>query len=158
MGVGKTTIGALLAERLRWPFIDLDATIEAGQGITIRQMFEQSGEPFFRQVEHAALIEASKAEPAVIALGGGTFVQKNNFDFIQETGAPTVWLDCSIDELIRRCSGKNDRPLFRDPASFARLYDERLPFYRRADFRVPTENSPPEKVVESILQLPIFGT
>jgi shikimate kinase len=158
MGVGKSTVGALLAERLRWPFIDLDSTIEAGQGITIRQMFEQSGEAFFRQIEHAALVEVSKAEPAVIALGGGTFVQKNNFDFIREVGAPTVWLDCPVPELIRRCSGKNDRPLFRDPDSFALLYEERLPFYRQADYRVATEGVAPDQIVEQILQLKVFGT
>ncbi len=158
MGVGKTTIGALLAERLRWPFIDLDATIEAGQGTTIRQMFEQSGEPFFRQIEHVALLEASKSEPAVIALGGGTFVQRNNFDYIRDSGGATVWLDCPVDELIRRCSGKTDRPLFRDPASFARLYEDRLPVYRQADYRVPTEGIAPDHIVDKILQLQIFGT
>lgn len=158
MGVGKSTIGALLAERLRWAFVDLDTTIEAGQGTTIRQMFELSGEPFFRQIEHVALLEASKAEPAVIALGGGTFVQKSNFDFIRDTGAPTVWLDCPVDELRRRCEGKNDRPLFRDPASFARLFAERLPFYRLADYRVPTEGVAPDQIVDNILKLQIFGS
>jgi len=158
MGAGKSTIGALLAERLRWPFIDLDATIEAGQGTTIRQMFEQSGEPFFRQVERAALMEASKAEPAVIALGGGTFVQKANFDFVRETGAPTVWLDCPIEEVRRRCEGKNDRPLFRNPGDFARLFEERLPFYRQADYRVSTVGIEPGQVVENILKLQVFGS
>ena len=157
MGVGKSTIGALLAERLRWPFIDLDTTIEAGQGTTIRQMFENSGEPFFREIERAALLEASKAEPAVIALGGGTFVQKPNFDYIRETGGATVWLDCPLEEVRRRCEGKNDRPLFRDPAAFAQLFEERLPFYRQADYRVSTEGAPPEKVVENILSLQVFG-
>ena len=87
MGVGKSTVGAVLARKLRWPFIDLDTTIEAGQGTTIRQMFEQAGEAFFREIERAALIEASKAEPAIIALGGGTFVQPLNFEHIQETGS-----------------------------------------------------------------------
>jgi len=158
MGVGKSTVGALLAERLRWPFIDLDTTIEAGQETTIREMFEHAGEPFFRQIEHAALLEASKAEPAVIALGGGTFVQKANFDFIRETGAPTVWLDCPVDELRRRCEGKNDRPLFRDPESFGRLYEERIPFYRQADYRVPTEGVAPKQIVDNILKLHIFGS
>ena len=157
MGVGKSIIGALLAERMRWPFIDLDTTIEAGQGTTIRQMFENSGEPFFREIEHVALLEASKAEPSVIALGGGTFVQKLNFDYIRDTGGVTIWLDCPIEELRRRCEGKNDRPLFRDPAAFARLFDERLPFYRLADHRISTEGSRPEQVVETILQLQVFG-
>ena len=156
MGVGKSTVGALLGERLHWPFIDLDATIEAGHGTTIRQIFENAGEPFFRQIERAALMEASKTEPAVIALGGGTFVQKPNFDYIQEAGGTTIWLDCPLEELRRRCEGKNDRPLFRDPASFAQLFEQRLPFYRQADHRIPTEGIGPEEVVENILRLQVF--
>lgn len=157
MGVGKSTIGKLLAGRMHWPFIDLDTTIEAGQGSTIRQMFENSGEPFFREIEHVALLEASKAEPSVIALGGGTFVQKPNFDYIRESGGVTIWLDCPIEELRQRCKGKNDRPLFRDPAAFARLFEERLPYYRQADHRVSTEGMRPEQVVEDILQLQVLG-
>jgi shikimate kinase len=153
MGVGKSTVGALLARKLRWPFIDLDTTIEAGQGTTIRQIFEQAGEPFFREIEHAALVEASKAEPAIIALGGGTFAQPLNFEYIQETGGATVWLDCSIEELRRRCEGKGDRPLFRDPASFVQLLEQRIPYYRRADLCVSTEGRAPEEVAEQVMRL-----
>jgi len=156
MGVGKSTVGGLLAGKLRWPFIDLDATIEAGQGTTIREMFENAGEAFFRQIEHAALIEASKSEPAVIALGGGTFVQQLNFEYISATGGVTIWMDCPVEELRRRCEGKTDRPLFRDPASFAQLLDQRLPYYQRANFRVSTEGRHPDEVVEQILRLNIF--
>jgi shikimate kinase len=156
MGVGKTTLGALLAQRLHWPFIDLDATIEAGQQTTIRQIFENAGETFFREIERAALIEASKTEPAVIALGGGTFVQPDNFEFIQENGGATVWLDCPLDELRRRCEDKTDRPLFKDPVSFARLFEQRLPFYQRARFRISTEGRSPEQIVEDILHLQVI--
>src|SRR6266849_7628976 len=109
MGSGKTTVGGLLARELGWQFIDLDAVIEAGQSTTIRQIFEQAGEPFFRQIERAALTEASKTEPAVIALGGGTFAQKANFVFIRSTGGTTVWLDCYLLELRRRCGHIDNR-------------------------------------------------
>jgi shikimate kinase len=156
MGVGKSTVGELLARKLRWPFIDLDATIEAGQGTTIRAIFENAGEPFFRQIEHAALVEAARSEPAIIALGGGTFVQEPNFEHIRETGGTTIWLDCPLEELRQRCAGKNDRPLFRDPGSFAQLFEQRAPYYQRADFRVSTAGRDPEDVVEQILSLNIF--
>ena len=73
MGSGKSTVGELLSRELRWPFSDLDAVIEAGQGVSIREIFERSGELFFRQLERAALTEVLKTEPAVIALGGGNF-------------------------------------------------------------------------------------
>jgi shikimate kinase len=156
MGSGKTTAGRLLADQLHWPFVDLDQTIEAGQGLSIRQIFEQSGEPFFRELEHAALTEASKSEPGIIALGGGTFVQPANVDFIRERGGTTVWLDCPFEELLRRSEGIETRPLFRDAASFRQLLEQRIPYYRLADFRVPSGSQAPERVVEQILRLELF--
>ena len=156
MGSGKSTVGALVARELGWPFIDLDSTIEAAQGRTIREIFEREGEAPFRTIEHAVLTEASKTEPVVIALGGGTFVQQPNLEFIHSTGGATIWLDCSIQELRRRCAGMNNRPLFRDDASFAQLLDQRLPFYQRAEYRVSTEKRTPEEVAEQILRLKIF--
>jgi shikimate kinase len=156
MGSGKTTVGALLAEKLGWPFIDLDATLEAGQGKSIREIFEQTGEPFFRELERAALTEASKAQPAVIALGGGTFVQKSNLEFIRESGGATIWLDCPLEELQRRCEGLVTRPLFRDPMSFRQLYEQRMPFYQLAEYRVATEGQGPREIVSRILQLRLF--
>ena len=156
MGSGKSTVGELLAQELGWPFIDLDATIEAARGQTVREIFEREGEAPFRVMEHAVLTEASKSEPAVIALGGGTFVQPSNLEFIRATGGATVWLDCSLKELLRRCEGINNRPLFRDPASFAQLLEQRLPFYQLAQHRVSTEKRAPEEVVGQILRLDIF--
>jgi shikimate kinase len=156
MGSGKSTVGNLLAGALGWPLIDLDTVIEAGQGLSIREIFENSGEPFFRQVEHAALTAASQAEPAVIALGGGTFAQPSNVALIREAGGTTVWLDCPPDLLRTRCAGMEHRPLFRDEQAFTQLFAERLPYYRLADFRISTEGRKPEEVVEQILSLRVF--
>jgi shikimate kinase len=136
--------------------MDLDTLIEAGQGLTIRQIFENSGEPFFRQIEHAALVAASQAEPAVIALGGGTFAQPSNVDLIRESGGTTVWLDCPLEILRARCQGIENRPLFRDEQSFTQLFLDRLAYYRQADFRISTEAHKPEEVVEQILSLRVF--
>jgi shikimate kinase len=156
MGSGKSTVGSMLASALGWPLIDLDTLIEAGQGLSIREIFENSGESFFRQIEHAALTEASKAEPAVIALGGGTFAQSPNVELIRESGGATVWLDCPPEILRTRCAGLENRPLFRDEQSFSQLLADRLPYYRLADFRVSTEGRTPEEVVEQILSLRVF--
>jgi len=156
MGCGKTTVGALLARELAWPFIDLDATLEAGQGMSIRKIFEQSGEPFFRELERAALTEVSKSSPAVIALGGGTFVQEPNVKFIRESGGATIWLDCPAEELERRCQGLTTRPLFRDSLSFQQLYRQRLPYYQQAEFQVATGGKAPREVVAQILRLNLF--
>lgn len=156
MGAGKSSVGVMLAQQMGWPFIDLDTVIEAGQGSSIRQIFEQSGEPFFRRLEHAALAEVAGKAPAVIALGGGTFVQKTNFDFIRQTRGATIWLDCSLEELWQRCSMMDNRPLFRDRQSFLKLYEQRLPYYRQAEFRIATGGRSPQEVVQEILQLGLF--
>lgn len=156
MGCGKSTVGKLLATELGWPFIDLDTVIEAGQGLSIRAIFENSGEVFFRQLERAALIETSKSEPAVIALGGGTFAQQPNVDFIRETGGITVWLDCPAEVLWARCENMDHRPLFRNAESFRCLLVDRLPYYRLADFRVSTEGLEPAGVAQQILRLGVF--
>jgi shikimate kinase len=110
MGSGKSTVGALLARELGWLFIDLDQTIEAGQGMTIRKIFETEGEPRFRWLEHAALRESVQNEPAVIALGGGTIVQRHNQALLREMGGTTIWLSCSPERLLARCAGMEERP------------------------------------------------
>jgi shikimate kinase len=156
MGSGKSTVGRLLAEKLGWPFIDLDKVIEAGQGLTIREIFEEAGEPFFRELERAALAQMSKTEAAIIALGGGTFAQAANVELVRASGGITIWLDCSLDELRRRCAGMTDRPLFRDAESFSQLLGQRLPYYQQADHRVSTEGQTPEEITERILRLNLF--
>ncbi len=75
---------------------------------------------------------------------------------IRERGGRTVWLDCPVEELLQRAQGIETRPLFRDAASFRQLFDERLPYYRLADYRVSSGGQPPEKVVEQILALELF--
>jgi shikimate kinase len=156
MGSGKSTVGELLSRELRWPFIDLDAVIEAGQSVSIREIFDRSGEPFFRQLERAALTEVLKTEPAVIALGGGTFACEPNVELIRETGGATIWLDCSVETLRQRCATLQNRPLFHDPESFTHLLDLRLPYYRLAEFRVSTEGRDQREVTEQILRLRVF--
>ncbi|SPE22154.1 Shikimate kinase [Acidobacteriia bacterium SbA2] len=156
MGSGKSTVGELLSKKLGWPFIDLDTVIEAGQGVSIREIFERSGEAFFRQLERAALTEVSKTEPVVIALGGGTFANETNVELIRETGGTTIWLDCPMEILLERCSGMVTRPLFRNPESLERLLDLRLPYYRLAEFRVYTEGRSAQEVTEQILRLGDF--
>ena len=98
----------------------------------------------------------ARTEPAVIALGGGTFAQAANVDLVRESAGITIWLDCSVDELRRRCAGLTNRPLFRDAESFAQLLEQRLPCYQLADYRVSTESQSPEEDVERILRLNLF--
>ena len=164
MGSGKSTVGRLLAAQLAWHFVDLDSEIERHTGLPISQIFEQKGEPVFRDTEHDCLTRvlgwASERDARVVlALGGGTFAQPRNAALLHNVDAPgvaVIWLDCAIESLLQRCVLMGDRPLFRDEASFRRLYEERLPYYRLADYRIESSGES-IRVVEQILALGIFG-
>jgi shikimate kinase len=168
MGSGKSTVGRLLAAQLAWHFADLDDEIERHTGLPISQIFEQKGEAVFRDIEHECLERllgwASERDARmVLALGGGTFAQPRNAALIRDFGLPQrpsgaaiAWLDCGMDALFQRCVLMGDRPLFRDEASFRRLYEERLPYYQQADFRIESSGES-LRVVEQILALGIFG-
>ena len=167
MGSGKSTVGRLLAAQLAWRFADLDSEIERESGLSISQIFTQKGEAVFRDIEYECLARvlgsaSEKNARLVLALGGGTFTQPRNAALIRDLGAPqrgggasVIWLDCPAEDLLQRCVLMGDRPLFRDEASFRKLYEERLPFYRQADYRVESGGEP-MRVVEQILALGIF--
>jgi shikimate kinase len=168
MGSGKSTVGRLLAAQLAWRFADLDDEIERESGLSISQIFAQKGEPAFREIEHQCIERALRSASArntrlVLSLGGGTFAQPRNVALIRELGAAqrgpgavVIWLDCATEELLQRCVLMGDRPLFRDEASFRKLYEERLPHYQQADYRVESGGET-MRVVERILALGIFG-
>ncbi|HEV2388823.1 MAG TPA: shikimate kinase [Candidatus Acidoferrales bacterium] len=157
MGSGKTTVGRLLAERLGWRFNDLDDWIVARAGLTIVEIFRRHGEPAFRTLESEILDRAlgealEQDRPMVIALGGGTLTRPENLARLRQAAAMLVWLDCPLEELLLRCAGMTDRPLFSDEAGFRRLHDERRPLYAQANYRVDAATEPAQ-VVERILAL-----
>jgi shikimate kinase len=160
MASGKTTIGGLLADQLGWQFFDLDEEIEARQGASIVEIFDNRGEPEFRRIEtdairsHVRLIE--RGRPAVIALGGGAFVQPENFALLENNGV-CVWLDCPLETVRRRVAEALHRPLARDTQHLENLYRERQAAYARADYRIPIESDDPAVAVNAILALPLFS-
>ncbi len=141
MGSGKTTVGRALAEKRGVPFVDLDLAFESMTGTTIRETFERHGEAWFRERE-AELLQGTAALPeAVIALGGGTFVDPRNIAFVKEHGV-AVFLDAPFDLVKARLAEKaTDRPLFANLESARVLYEARLPCYRMAHGTVPLKES-----------------
>ena len=139
MGSGKTTTGQALAGLLRWAFVDLDEWIEREQQTSIRDLFQQIGEAGFRQIEHRALgqVIAACSRATVVALGGGTFAQASNDEVFRRAGLRTVFLKVPLEIMLARCWSTEEqnrvRPLAADPEQFKRLYESRLPSYRRAD-------------------------
>jgi shikimate kinase len=159
MASGKTTIGKLLGERLGWHFTDLDREIEAQEGISIADIFDRRGEPEFRRIEtevlRARVCSIERGHPAVVALGGGTFVQPGNFDLVENNGI-TIWLDCPLDTVRRRIAEPSSRPLARDAQRFEELFQARQASYARAEYRIAIECDDPAVAVDAILKLPAF--
>ena len=159
MGSGKSTIGRLLADRIGWHFVDLDAEIEATQGMRILEIFETRGEAEFRRIEREkmrALVRAIESgRPTVLALGGGAIVQPENYALVENNGV-AIWLDCPFETVRRRVESASHRPLAPDPVSFAQLYEARRESYARADYRIAIESDDPAVAVEAALRLPLF--
>jgi len=159
MASGKSTIGRLLAHRLGWSFFDTDDEIEAAEKTSIAEIFETRGEPEFRRIEtailqqHVAWIE--RGRPAVLALGGGAFALPENRGLLENNGL-SVWLDCPFEIVNRRVAGAFHRPLARDPAQFAALYQARLETYRLADLHIPIAGDDAIEVVEAIVEHPLM--
>jgi shikimate kinase len=160
MGSGKSTVARLLARQVGWVHVDLDKRIQDATGQTIPEIFSKRGEPEFRKIEHEQLTRilgeaVEQGKSRVISLGGGTTAQPQNLAILRQAGAALVWLHCPVEELLKRIAHIQDRPLFRDEDSFRRLYQQRLPFYELADYRVES-NIEPLRVVEQIVALGIF--
>ena len=150
MGSVKTTVGRSLARRLGWELVDLDRTIARKAGRAIPEIFEHSGEEYFRDLEHRALFNALDGAPKhVIACGGGIVVRPENRDRLKEVA--TVFLREDLGVLYGR-TRDTGRPLrAASRKEFEHRYAERLPFYEEvADLDVPVRGRPPEEVAEEI--------
>ncbi len=160
MGSGKSTIGQLLANRLKREFFDSDFFIEERTGVDIPRIFDIEGEEGFRIRETRALEELTGKGNIVLATGGGAVTRKENRELLQKSGF-IIFLDTSVEQQLERLQHDKKRPLLQteNPRErLEKLLAERKPLYLKlADLRIPTDRKFARKVAAEIIpQLPAY--
>ncbi|WP_375291925.1 shikimate kinase [Qipengyuania sp.] len=154
MGVGKSTVGQRLASLLGMDFVDSDDAIEEAAHLSIAEIFEEFGEPYFRAGERRVIARLLEDRRGVVATGGGAFMDEETRALILRS-ALAVWLDCDIETLVARTARRETRPLLKtgDPhAILSRLHRERSPAYAQAPIRIETGNYPHHQTAMKILE------
>ena len=154
MGVGKTTVGRRLAERLKLPFVDADAEIETAAGLSVAEIFERFGEPYFRDGERRVIARLIDGTAKVIATGGGAFLHEDTRRLILAR-TTAIWLDADPGVLADRVKRRDTRPLLRgrDPREvLSELARVRNPIYALAPIHIASARAPHEATVAGILK------
>lgn len=154
MGTGKTSLGKLLATRLGRPFVDIDKKIEDETQLSIPKIFEQYGEEHFRELERVAVKELSEKRGLVIATGGGTIKDEENFRLLKSSGL-LICLTTEPEEILNRTSRRGERPILDGGGderleTIKKLLAERKKFYDRADYQVDTTEWSPLQIIDDI--------
>tara|TARA_R110000772_G_scaffold149981_1_gene260674 strand:- start:13 stop:504 length:492 start_codon:yes stop_codon:yes gene_type:complete len=161
MGSGKTTIGKLLANKLKISFLDLDEVIEQGLEDSISNIFNGKGEIFFRKKEHEYLIDVlSKKEKLILSTGGGTPCYSGNMETMLNLADHVFYLKVSIPGLVKRLLlEKEHRPLIKNiddgdlPEFIGKHLFERNNFYLKANHIIECDDKDPETLVAEIQEL-----
>lgn len=156
MGAGKSTVGKALAKVLKdYTFIDSDDVIVDIEGMTIPEIFEKKGEPYFREVEKSIISELSEEEDLIIALGGGAFESEETRKNL-ENNCITIYLKSSVERLLNRIKDDKNRPLLQcenPKGKLEELLEKREPNYLKADYIIETDNKNIDEIVEKILEI-----
>ena len=155
MGVGKSTLGKILAEKLKINFIDIDKLIEKKHKMKIKEIFKQKGEAFFRKEEEIIALENLKKANSVIALGGGAFLNKNVQNLIIDS-CISVWLDLSINILNHRLKKNYKRPLLQKDENMKileKLYNSRKNSYQLANHRINCDKLNINNIIKKLLDI-----
>lgn len=138
MGAGKTTLARKLAERLNLKFYDSDLEIEKDTGVTIREIFEQKGEAYFRDKEKLKIADLLAKGPCILSVGGGAITAPETAEAIF-TQSICLWVDAPIDILVERTSRQGSRPLLQGLDAKEVLTErmaQRRPVYERAHLKI----------------------
>ena len=147
MGAGKSSIGRRLAGRLGIPFVDADTEIVSAAGMTIPEIFEKHGEPYFRAGEARVIARLLDNGPQVLATGGGSLMDPQTRALIGQKSI-SIWLKADIDVLLKRTKRRNDRPLVE---KIKDLLPVREPIYAQANIIIQSRDEPHDTIIDEIM-------
>jgi len=154
MAVGKSAVGRNLAKKLRRRFVDLDRLIEKAEGMKVKEIFAQKGEPYFRQAEKRVLKEVLQRPGQVIATGGGIVMDDENLTLLREQTL-LIGLTASTEALLGRVGKNSKRPLLKGGEMRDRVEElllQRQSRYAQAQVTFDTSTLGIDQVVEEILE------
>ena len=155
MGVGKSTLGKKLAKKLKLKFIDIDQIIEKKEKKTIKEIFEEKGEGYFRKIEKKISLEELKKCNSVIALGGGAFMDSSIRKEAKNLSI-SFWLDLRVESLLTRLKNVKKRPLLSQDKleeSINKIYSERKKIYNKSNFKIECNLMNTSQIVNKIIKL-----
>ena len=155
MGVGKSTIGKILAKKLNYNFVDVDKLIESKENLSINLIFKHKGENYFRKIEYKVILSELKNNNSVISLGGGAFLN-NAIRKNAKKLSTSFWLDVPVEELIKRLKKNKKRPLLLNKnlsETVKKIYFDRKKIYNEADYRIKCNSLRSGEIVNKILNL-----
>ena len=153
MGVGKTTIGKIVAKKQDMEFIDTDRSIEKKCSMSIVEIFKKKGEKFFRTEEQREVLKSIRKSNCVIALGGGAFINEAIRNAVLKNSI-SVWLDIDLKTLNERIKWSKKRPLLNNENNKKKideLYSERKKIYKLANHKIDCERLDKEDVAKKII-------
>ena len=154
MGSGKSAVGKMLSEKTGLPLSDTDKMIEKEVGKEIPQIFNDSGERYFRQVEEIVVARALDDTAHIISTGGGSILSPKTRSEIKFKSC-SIWIQCDINIIAKRILNQEKRPLLNNQNILETLIkknEERIKFYSQADIHITNETSSVEIVVEAIIK------
>ena len=155
MGVGKSTLGITVSNKQGMEFIDTDLAIEKKCSMKISEIFDKKGEGFFRLEEEKIVLKVLKRNNCVVALGGGTFLNKTVRDYILKNNV-SIWLDNKLETLHRRTAWNKKRPLLETKNSLQKiniLYAERKNIYKMANYKIKCDGLSKKDIVKKIISI-----
>ena len=153
MGVGKTTIGKIVAKKQGLKFVDTDRNIEKKCSMKISEIFKKKGEKFFRIEEEKEVLKSLTKNNCVIALGGGAFINESIRNSILKN-AISMWLDNDLITLNKRIKWNKNRPLLakkNNQKKINKLYSERKTIYKLANHKIVCDKLSKEDIAKKII-------